>query len=308
MGPVDLQYVGEKKIRQLNKSENGLGSKVLGWMAKDLQRWAVRLGVVDGNGRVLSATSIGPEKSHPQSHDAAMMTKRDCRTVFVQIAQQTRLRSIFINNKIPRLTDELIPQVLKKSSFAHTEWEDCPSWWNGDGDDGGRSCNHDFELLEGILDYGYGGFDSLLAHNYSFCRLLAAGGSDDKALTRAIVQVRINHLTRELHAINETEDMMKLVEKSKRKGDASEKSSDGKAKKAKTGSIQSGIQAFFKKKKEGRQEGSPSQKRKTPPTSPENSDVEVIEIDSDGSEEKQSRKQQRKSVFDCVEVAGKLKK
>lgn len=39
MGPVDLNYAGEKKTRMLNKSENGLGTKCLNWLAKELSRW-----------------------------------------------------------------------------------------------------------------------------------------------------------------------------------------------------------------------------------------------------------------------------
>eukprot|EP00584_Thalassiosira_punctigera_P005019 CAMPEP_0172532664 /NCGR_PEP_ID=MMETSP1067-20121228/5630_1 /TAXON_ID=265564 ORGANISM="Thalassiosira punctigera, Strain Tpunct2005C2" /NCGR_SAMPLE_ID=MMETSP1067 /ASSEMBLY_ACC=CAM_ASM_000444 /LENGTH=2277 /DNA_ID=CAMNT_0013317209 /DNA_START=169 /DNA_END=7002 /DNA_ORIENTATION=+ len=293
MGPVDLQYAGEKKIRQLNKSENGLGTKVLNWLSKDLQKWAGSLGAVDKAGKVISSTSITPAKDHPQSHDAAMMTKRDCRTVFIQIAQQTRLRSIFIKNKAARLSSELIPKALKQSSFAMTDWDDCPAWWNELKEDGNTcDCCDDLDLLVGILDYGYGGFDSMLQHDYSFCkRLTAKDCEDSNALTRATAQVRINHLTRELHAINETEEMMKLVEKTKRKGE-SEKPCNGKVKKAKNASIQSGLQAFFKHKKKG--ESSPgSRKRKTPPTSPENSDVEVIEIDSDSSDKGDKKYKQK---------------
>lgn len=299
-----LQYAGEKKIRQLNKSENGLGTKVLNWLSKDLQKWAGALGVVDKAGKVLSTTSITPAKDHPQSHDAAMMTKRDCRTVFIQIAQQTRLRSILLKNKIDRLSTELIPKVLKQSSFVVTEWDDCPAWWNETNeDDTTCHCRDDLDLLIGILDYGYGGFDSMLHDDFSFCKKILADGSDDsKALTRATVQVRVNHLTRELHAINETEEMMKLVEKSKRKGE-SEKPSNGKVKKAKTSSIQSGLQAFFKQKRKG--ESPDSKKQKTPPTSPEISDVEVIEIDSDISGKDNNK---RRRTFDCVEVVGKKQK
>lgn len=304
MGPVDLQYAGEKKIRQLNRSENGLGPKVLNWLSKDLQKWAGPLGAVDKAGKAISTTSITMAKDHPQSHDAAMMTKRDCRTVFIQIAQQTRLRSIFTKNKTDRLSNELIPKVLKQSSFVMTEWEDCPSWWNeAKKDDSSCCCHDDLDLLVGILDYGYGGFDSLLQHGYSFCKRLATECNDDsKALTRATVQVRINHLTRELHAMNETEEMMKLVEKTKRKGE-SEKPSNGKAKKAKTASIQSGLQAFFKQK--GKDESPSPKKQKTPPTSTENSDIEVIEIDSDSSDKDLKK---RKQVFDCVEVVDKKQK
>lgn len=39
-GPVDMNYAGEKRTRLLNKSENGLGTKVLNWFTKELSRWA----------------------------------------------------------------------------------------------------------------------------------------------------------------------------------------------------------------------------------------------------------------------------
>ena len=276
MGPVDLNYAGEKKIRQLNKSENGLGTKVLNWFMKDIQKWAAPLGVVDKAGNVQSETSITSLRDHPQSHDAALMTKRDCRTVFIQIAQQTRLRSILIKNKTERLSTELIAKILKQSSFAMTEWEARPLWWNeAPYEENNCECQDDIDLLAGILDYGYGGFDSLLMHEYPFCqRLMAEGNEETKTFTRSAAQVRINHLTRELHAIIETEDMMALVQK--RKSSSSDK--QGKAKKVKSsGGIQSGLGAFFGRKQTAT---SPAKKqRTTPPTSPDASDIEIIEID-----------------------------
>lgn len=39
IGPVDLNYAGEKKTRILNKSENGLGTKCINWFSKELSRW-----------------------------------------------------------------------------------------------------------------------------------------------------------------------------------------------------------------------------------------------------------------------------
>lgn len=208
MGPVDIQYAGDKKTRQLNKSENGLGTKVLNWFSRDLQKWAVSLGAVDNAGNIKSVTSISPAKDHPQAFDAALMTKRDCRTVYIQVAQQTRLRSIFTKNSTERLSNELLPRVLSQSSFVATEWDNCPSWWNENTVEGSCCyCQDDFDLLSGILDYGYGGFDALLLHNYSFCRRLASGGEEESsAFTRSTAQVRINHLTRELHANIEREE------------------------------------------------------------------------------------------------------
>lgn len=234
-----------------------------------------------------------------------MMTKRDCRTVFIQIAQQTRLRSIFTKHSITRLSTELIPKVMKQSSFALTEWEDIPPWWNADREE---ECNHncqdDIDLLVGILDYGYGGFDSLLVHDYLFCKRLGAeGNKNSKTFTRSTVQVRINHLTRELHGIDDTEEMMKLVQK-KRKGESEKQGSSSQVKKTKPGGgIQSGLQAFFKRSSPS--PSSSSKRQKTPPISPENSsDIEVIEIDSDSGH---TNRKKRKLV-ECAEADNSPKK
>eukprot|EP00984_Skeletonema_dohrnii_P000282 scaffold91_cov114-Skeletonema_dohrnii-CCMP3373.AAC.4 len=282
MGPVDLQYVGEKKIRALNKSENGLGTKVIHWMSKEMQRWAEPFGILDSAGNIESKTSITPAKDHSQSHDAAIMTKRDCRTVFIQVAQQTRLRSIFLKNDQTRMRTDLVPKVLKQSSFLSTAWEDRPSWWNNVRGESHSSCQDDVDLLAAILDYGYGGFDSMLDADYSFnSKLSKAPEEDTKAFTRAAVQCRINHLTRELHALDDSEEMMNLVKKkqAKRKsGEVEVPSANGPTKKKKSGGIQSGLKAFFQKTAPA-----PAKKQNTPPTSPEptaqdDSDVEIIAV------------------------------
>ena len=91
--------------------------------------------------------------------------------------------------------------------------------------------------------------------------------------------------------------MMKLVQK-KRRGESEKLSSNGKVKQAKKstgGGIQSGLRAFF----------STGTKENTPPTSPEkgDSDIEIIEIDSDSGK----GVKKRKKVFNCVELTKKSK-
>jgi hypothetical protein len=91
--------------------------------------------------------------------------------------------------------------------------------------------------------------------------------------------------------------MMKLVQK-KRRGESEKLSSNGKVKQAKKstgGGIQSGLRAFF----------STGTKENTPPTSPEkgDSDIEIIEIDSDSGKDVKKRKK----VFNCVELTKKSK-
>ena len=68
MGKIDTNYAGEKKARMLNKSENGLGTKVLAWMGEEIARWGQALGIIDSSGNVVPAISIDSKREHPQSH------------------------------------------------------------------------------------------------------------------------------------------------------------------------------------------------------------------------------------------------
>jgi hypothetical protein len=118
--------------------------------------------------------------------------------VYNQVVQQTRLRSIFIKNSEEKMKG-LIPKALKQST---TEWGNQPSWWNSVSDD-------DYDLLAAILDYGYGGFDELVDANIPFCNKLkeeADASGEANAICRPVAQLRINHLTRDLHSIDESEE------------------------------------------------------------------------------------------------------
>ena len=230
------------------------------------------LGNVDEAGSALSATSINQESmDHPQSFDAAILTKRDCRTVFIQIAQQTRLRSIFTSTETRRISGEILPQVLKSNTFAMTEWEDQPSWWNeptGE-DPAARSCTcaNDMELLGAILDYGYGGFDSMTTQDFGFVQ--KALTDESVSFTRAAVQVRVNHLTRELHEVIEREHIRSLMGK---KRPSPSKANPGKKQKHKSNTnsgIQAGLQAFFTRPASAKPSNDKKKSNSTPPTSPE---------------------------------------
>jgi hypothetical protein len=93
------------------------------------------------------------------------------------------------------LTSSLIPQALKQST---TEWEDRPEWWTKE---------NDYDLLTGILDYGYSGFDQMLNSDFSFCSKLNEDADEEPhSFTRAVAQARVNQLTRDLHSIDDNEE------------------------------------------------------------------------------------------------------
>mmetsp|Transcript_4365 Transcript_4365/g.9822 ORF Transcript_4365/g.9822 Transcript_4365/m.9822 type:complete len:280 (+) Transcript_4365:3564-4403(+) len=256
----------------LTQSENGLGTKVLSWMAKDIHKWAKVLGNVDEAGNALSATSINQESmDHPQSFDAAILTKRDCRTIFIQIAQQTRLRSIFTSTESRRISGEILPQVLKSNTFAMTEWEDQPSWWNEplreDPTAQSCTCKSDMELLGAILDYGYGGYDSMAKQDYGFAQ--KARTDESVSFTRAAVQARVNHLTRELHEVIEREHIRSLMGKKRPSPSKTNPVKKQKHKSNTSGGIQAGLQAFFTRPASTKPSNDKKKSNSTPPTSPE---------------------------------------
>jgi hypothetical protein len=114
--------------------------------------------------------------------------------VYTQIAQQTRLRSIFIKNSEEKMK-ALIPKAQKQSA---ADWEG-PSWWNKESDD-------DYDLLTNILDFGYSGFDEMMASDAPFCVKLKQETEESSNFCRPMAQQRINNLTRDLHSIDENEE------------------------------------------------------------------------------------------------------
>ena len=75
---------------------------------------------------------------------------------------------------------------------------------------------------------------------------------------------------------------MKLVARNKARresGQSAAKSSLGKKVAKKSGGVQVGLHAFFKRPSGSEPSGSATKRQKTPPTSPDHSDVETITVD-----------------------------
>ena len=79
----------------------------------------------------------------------------------------------------------------------------------------------------------------------------------DLGLTKTIVQQRANQLVRELHALEESEETMRLLEERRNRAVSKRKSSDRSlaechtSKSASRGAIQTGLHAFFRSTKSG---------------------------------------------------------
>jgi hypothetical protein len=127
------------------------------------------------------------------------------------------------------------------------------------------SVPDDADLLNGILDYGYSGFDEMIKINTSFQKRCEQSEGDGDIFTRATVQDRINHLTRELHELDGATNVQQLL--SERKAAASAK---------KESSVQSGINSFFVAKGK-----TTTPKKKSGNDNSCNGGADIIEIDDD---------------------------
>jgi hypothetical protein len=165
MGTIEsIAKKSASKIAALKKTENHLGPFVLEWLTEEIHRWAESLELVDISGRPLSYTAadFAPDPRHGiELHSiAALMDKDGCRAVFAQVAQQSRVREIFLKS-----TPEDISLLLTNACHNHAEideWEDRPSWW-GQSIPCSYSIQHDYLILDSLLEYGYSGIEETLA-------------------------------------------------------------------------------------------------------------------------------------------------
>jgi len=126
---------------------DGLGQHVLRWMGTEIGKWAENLGVVDMAGCGLDLTAEDSQEASDKSFPQAMgmLDSVDCLSVFGQIAQQTRLRSIFLTHTQGEAV-KLVKKARHKCKKDEDDWPGQPSWWK---------VKEDFELLESLLEYGY---------------------------------------------------------------------------------------------------------------------------------------------------------
>lgn len=159
-----------KSNKPPNEIENGLGSKVLHWCSEELSEWARALEIADQKGAPIAAVSCDFMKGDPELNVAAIFDKKACRTVFIQVAQQTRLRSLFVQNGLDSIANDRIAHAVMLSESCGDEWDYRPSWWicNAGKVGAPMPCPDDMDLLSGILDYGYSGFDEMIRQTETF--------------------------------------------------------------------------------------------------------------------------------------------
>ena len=345
MGPVDSGRGGgggAKKIRTIKRSENGLGPRVLLWCGRELCRWASSLSLLDESGRCISSTASEymEDQGLPDANLAAFFDRKACRTIFAQVAQQTRLRSIFTKSGVDDMR-LMLPKALRNSQNNGDVWDRRPEWWcvKEDGllppsQDDSDPYQDDMDLLCGILDFGYSGFDEIVKENPSFQRRInetttttsvekrkeGGLGSQSHLFIKASVQQRLNHVTRELSALDDTADVMRIVSERVHRGagDAAPSVDEQKPKYPEDadsitkrsslggggGGVQTGIDAFFRSSQTGGPGGATSSR-----VSDEDSDgcsVEVIRMI--GNEASRTAEKRKTDDVEALDLALSSKK
>jgi hypothetical protein len=233
MGPESKQK-GKNGI----KAEHGIGTRVFQWNKSHLNKWARSLTVLDdGKTRALHSMAIVKD-----SVASGLLDKKNCKAVFTQISQQSRLRSLFAKYGEKKLLN-MVSKAVKAVKRSGDVWEDEPVWW---GKNVTPVSQDDFDLLAGVLKFGYGGFDQMVKDNERFCQLGGNNSSHDR-LYRSSGQHRVNSLTRELSAIDDSEETLRLMNERKKKTATSKQStkSNKDTKNSSGYTRQVGIDAFF---------------------------------------------------------------
>jgi len=196
------------KNKSLSELEYGLGPQVLQWLNNHLAKWAEVLSI-SKNGRPFATTESDFMGDHPEVKPTAVLDEKSCRTIFIQVAQQTRLRSLFIENGMSNMCKQ-ISNAVKNLHNSGDVWKGRPSWWRTEEQIARRLPNNDdIDLLVGLLVYGYSGFDEFVKTSESFYTRLKEERTNSgvptclsqyakKLFTRASVQQRVNQLTRKL--------------------------------------------------------------------------------------------------------------
>jgi len=245
MGPVEV-LKGTKSRSAF--TDNGLGPRVLVWMKHELVRWARSLQILNNETNLPHAFPLESSKDTRNICTVALLDKSSCRVIISQITQLCRLRSIFVQNGESGMKEMLCKAVKTIKNNGADAWEQRPRWWN-EMESSQKStdylCKYDHDLLAGILNYGFSGFEELIEKACFSPHVLVKNAS--VAFSRTDAQPHINQLTRELSALEDTAENIRLLnQRAVNRGikGTSSTTSGG------VGAIQTGMHAFMSPKSE----------------------------------------------------------
>jgi len=247
---IRIGHTEFQKRKTQKKNEHELGLRPLQWNSKHLSHWANTLHIIQ-NGRPLANTGADFMTNQHKITPGGYLDKKGCRAIFIQVSQQTRLRSLFVKYG----SRELNAMLFKATKNCLSSGETLETLSTKCTNNHELSSKHDKILLSGMLRYGFGGFDEMVRQSESSL-LFSDTDVGVKCITRKSVQQRLNHLTRELSALDDTADNIRLLnERKKNRFNAGmEALNDERVPKSNTPRIQIGINAFFRSPNKSRKE------------------------------------------------------
>lgn len=233
-----------------HKYENYLGPKILNWIGKELASLGGEFDVLDSAGKPLAFSTtdlLSSSPEHANTRVAAYLDKKAARQVVSQISLLSRLRALFAKNDDAAFRERLADAIGRSRKLSEG-WEKRPSWW----EDKEGNVDHSYLLLETL---NKNGFSNVLTAEVDFG--LSGDGGKEKSLksaglSKAAIQQRANQLVREMHAIDETSETMRLLEERRNRGVMKKQGYDRSLAECHTsksgpakGGIQTGLRAFF---------------------------------------------------------------
>ena len=190
------------RLKGSNKKDVKLGMRTLQWSSNHMVKWGQVLGVFF-DGRIIPNSVIA---NRPGIMPTAYVDEKGCAAIYSQIVQQSRLRTVYLKYE-GDIFSKMLAKASTKCDANVSEWEDRPSWWC---DEPNTPTNDDENLICGILQYGYGGFDEMVKLDERF-RDYGLEGRGGARFDRFSAQARLDCLTRELSAIDDTAESLRLI-------------------------------------------------------------------------------------------------
>lgn len=149
----------------VRSSDNGLGVKIVLWLAKEIERWSISLNLVDDKNCPLAYSAVDfledlSDEERSGVEIATSFDKKGCRNVLSQVASVSRIRSVYVEYKYVDFLAKM-EKATKNLVASGDVWEQKPEWWGPPSQPQG-STGHDSLLLERLLNSG---FDSVLESN-----------------------------------------------------------------------------------------------------------------------------------------------
>jgi hypothetical protein len=204
---VDPDNLARKTTSLLEKLRNFMDPDVSGistWFEGELCRWALTLSIADTRLHPIAYTASDFVSAHPQYirdddvKTACVFDSHSCHHIISQVANMSRLRSVFLSDKGRKISTK-VDEASTKSICSGQVWKSRPSWWVS-------TISRDVALLQSLLE---GGFLGVLEEVSGV--LLESTSCRELGLSKASIQEYMEGLICHLHQSQETADRQAVL-------------------------------------------------------------------------------------------------